>query len=150
MVLSQVIADRLGMNPTDLECLGILLEHGPVPAGRLAELTGLTTGAITGVVDRLERAGYARRERDPEDRRRVFVQPQMERIEAIGPLFIGLAEAMNTLLEHYNEHELRLILDFAVRSNTIVQDHIARLQQETASGRSGASRKTGRDSPPNA
>src|SRR5918997_2875361 len=75
VLFNQAVADRLGMNPTDLQCLNMLLEAGPVAAGRLAEETGLTTGAVTGVIDRLERAGYAWRERDPKDKRRVAVHP---------------------------------------------------------------------------
>jgi DNA-binding MarR family transcriptional regulator len=141
-VLSQVIAERLRINSTDLECLGLLVENGPIPAGRLAELSGLTTGAITGVIDRLERAGYARRERDPNDRRRVFVRPLLERIEAIGPLFLGLARTMDELVAGYSEQERELILDFVTRSNDLVQHHIASLQHEdVATGRSGSARK---------
>ena len=79
VLFNQAVADRLGMNPADLQCLNILSETGPVAAGRLAEETGLTTGAVTGVIDRLERAGYAWRERDPKDKRRVIVHPLPER-----------------------------------------------------------------------
>ena len=57
VLLSQAIADRVGISPTDLEALDLVIRHGPLTAGRLAELTGLTTGAITGLVDRLERRG---------------------------------------------------------------------------------------------
>src|SRR5579884_4289361 len=74
-VYVQAVADRLRMNATDLLCLGILEWTGPVAAGRLADLTGLTSGAITGILDRLEQAGLVRRERDTRDRRRVIVQP---------------------------------------------------------------------------
>jgi DNA-binding MarR family transcriptional regulator len=145
VVLSQVIAERLRINPTDLECLGLLAENGSVTAGRLAELTGLTTGAITGVIDRLERAGYARRERDPHDRRRVFVQPLMERIDQIGPHFAALAQTMDELVAQYTGQDLKLILDFVIRSNDLVQQHIARLQQEVvATGRTGPARKADR------
>src|SRR5919109_4685045 len=72
VLFSHAVAERVGMHPTDLECLGFLADEGPLPAGRLAELTGLTTGAVTRMVDRLERAGYVRREADPRDRRRVI------------------------------------------------------------------------------
>ena len=74
-MLNHAVAERLGLDPTAWECLTLLFEQGPVTAGRLAELTGLTTGAVTGLVDRLEGAGYVRRERDPKDRRRVIVTP---------------------------------------------------------------------------
>ena len=70
----EAIADRLGLSATEWKCLGLLRKSGPITAGRLAELTGLTTGAITGIVDRLERAGRARRASDPHDRRRVIIE----------------------------------------------------------------------------
>src|ERR671933_1184232 len=69
----QAVADALGINRTDMRCTDVLEREGPVTAGRLAEATGLTTGAITTVIDRLERGGFARRLRDPDDRRRVLV-----------------------------------------------------------------------------
>jgi hypothetical protein len=65
------VADRLGLNPTDHKCVDFLLMNGPLTAGELATLTALTTGAITAALDRLERAGFAKREDDPDDRRRV-------------------------------------------------------------------------------
>src|SRR6516164_2366733 len=73
IMFHQAIADRIGLHPTDLKCADILFVKGPLTAGELAELTGLTTGAITGVIDRLEGAGFARREEDRYDRRRVIV-----------------------------------------------------------------------------
>src|SRR5687768_8176723 len=114
VMLSQAAADFLGMSSSDIECFDLLSLHGPMTAGRLAELTGLTTGAITGVIDRLERAGYATRERDANDRRRVIVQPRLERqadpaaIAAYGPV----AAAMDTLLARYSDDELAVLLDF--------------------------------------
>ena len=78
ILFHQAIADRLGMNVTDHKCAGILARSGPITAGELARRTGLTTGAITGVIDRLEQAGFARRARDPGDRRRVIIEPDPE------------------------------------------------------------------------
>src|SRR5271157_5057901 len=88
VMFHQAIADRLGMHVTDHKCLDILVQTGPIPAGALAERTGLTTGAITGVIDRLEKAGFVRRIKDPDDRRRVVIEPFADRIEKeIAPLF---------------------------------------------------------------
>ena len=128
VLFSQAAADRLGLNPTDLECLDLLQLHGPLPAGRLAELTGLTTGAITGVVDRLERVGYVRRERDPHDRRKVIVQPVRARAAEAAPIFEPMGQAMAELFARYTDDELALILDFARRANVITLDQIARLR----------------------
>ena len=68
----QAVADAAGLNRTDMRIIAALDQEGPVPAGRLAEVTGLSSGAMTTALDRLERAGYARRARDTGDRRRVL------------------------------------------------------------------------------
>src|SRR6185295_6821014 len=75
VLFQQAIADRLGLNTTDLMCLSFLSDTEPLTAGQLAEATGLTTGSVTVMIDRLEKAGYAQREKDPTDRRRVLVRP---------------------------------------------------------------------------
>src|SRR5258706_15395621 len=86
VLYSQAVAERLGMNSTDLECLDHI-SRGPLTAGRLAELTGLTTGAITGVIDRLERAGLARGERGAHDRRKTRGRTRPAPPERVPPLF---------------------------------------------------------------
>jgi DNA-binding MarR family transcriptional regulator len=130
VMLSQAAADRLGMASSDIECYDLLSLHGAMTAGRLAELTGLTTGAITGVIDRLERAGYAQRERDPNDRRRVIVQPLLERQADAAPIFGPMAAATEALLTRYSDDELALILDFWQRANDMTQEQIARIRAE--------------------
>ena len=82
-------------------------------AGRLAELTGLTTGAITGVIDRLEKAGYVRRERDESDRRKVFIAVVPETAARIGRLYVPMQQSMQKVWSRYSEEELRLLLRFA-------------------------------------
>jgi len=133
VLFSQAVADRVGMTPTDLETLDILWRSGPIPAGRLAELTGLTTGAVTGLVDRLERRGYARREPDPTDRRRVIVRPVLEHAEReIEPHFAALGRAMNELFARYRDEELAVMLDVMTRSNQIVFEQIAKVRTADA------------------
>src|SRR6201991_5352412 len=73
VIFGQTVANAVGISSSDLECLDFLNIEGRVTAGRLAELTGLTTGAITGLLDRMEKAGLVRRERDEEDRRKVYI-----------------------------------------------------------------------------
>src|SRR5262245_15693306 len=92
VLYSQAVAGRLGMNSTDLECLDHIM-RGPVTAGRLAELTGLTTGAITGVIDRLERIGLARRADHPDDRRKTLVCALPAVGERVTPLFEPMQRA---------------------------------------------------------
>ena len=128
VMLSQAVAGRLGLSPTDLETMEIL-SAGPVTAGRLAELTGLTTGAITGVVDRLERAGYVRRERDADDRRRVIVRLLPERARRLERMFEPVARAMADLHGRYSDTELALFLDYVRRANAIGHEQTARIER---------------------
>jgi DNA-binding MarR family transcriptional regulator len=113
VIFGQTVANRAGISNTDMECLDFLNLEGRVTAGRLAEVTGLTTGAITGVVDRLEKAGLVRRERDDSDRRKVFIATVPENVAKIGRLYERLHQAMLRHWETYSEAELRLLLRFA-------------------------------------
>jgi DNA-binding MarR family transcriptional regulator len=110
ILFHQAIADALGVTPTDHKCFGFIAEADhPVTAGELAELTGLTSGAITGVIDRLEAAGLARREHDLKDRRRVVVAPAPQAMERVMPLFEGIARASTKLASNYTDHELEIV-----------------------------------------
>src|SRR5712672_1920093 len=105
VIFGQTVANRVGISSSDLECLDFLNIEGRVTAGRLAELTGLTTGAITGVVDRMEKAGLVRRERDMDDRRKVFIVPAPERVVEIGRFYEPLQHAMRKLWDTYTDAE---------------------------------------------
>jgi DNA-binding MarR family transcriptional regulator len=113
ILFHQVVADILGLHITDHKCLDFIYRFGAMPAGRLAELTGLTTGAITGIIDRLEEAGYVRRTNDPKDRRRTIVEPtRNKKLEKkIEVLFIPLRDRMHKLLSSYSDSELAFLLD---------------------------------------
>jgi len=129
VMFSQAVAIRLGINPTDLECLGIIGETGALTAGQLAELTGLTTGAITGVIDRLEKAGYVRRAQDPSDRRRVIVEPVPDVAEErISPLFESIGQATAQFVSRYSDDELTFMIDFATRMNQVTLAETAKLR----------------------
>jgi DNA-binding MarR family transcriptional regulator len=94
--------------------------HGPLTPGRLAELTGLRTGTVTGVLDRLENAGFVRRDRDPGDRRKVIVSVHQAQIDAkVSPHYAGQAQSLTELLSRYDDQQLALIEDFmaAVAAN---------------------------------
>lgn len=130
VLFHQAIADRLGMHVTDQRCGDILLRTGPITAGELAQRTGLTTGAITGVIDRLEKAGFVRRAKDSGDRRRIVVEPVPERIEReIGPLFESIARAMADLCAEYSTQELAVIRDFIARFHQGAWDEIRKLRE---------------------
>jgi DNA-binding MarR family transcriptional regulator len=109
----QTVANVAGIANSDLECMDILYLEGRVTAGRLAEVTGLTTGAITGVVDRLEKVGLVRRERDETDRRKVFIAVVPETAMKIGQLYVPMQQAMEKVWSAYSDEELRLLLRFA-------------------------------------
>jgi DNA-binding MarR family transcriptional regulator len=112
VIFGQTVASRVGISSSDLECLDFLNIEGRVTAGRLAELTGLTTGAITGVVDRLEKTGLVRRERDEEDRRKVFIAIVPENVAKVGRFYEHLQRGMLELWETYSDAELKLMLRF--------------------------------------
>jgi DNA-binding MarR family transcriptional regulator len=117
----------LGINRTDGRCLDVLDREGPVPAGRLAEASGLTTAAVTSVIDRLERAGYARRTTDPNDRRRVVVEMTplaRERAEVIwGPLGDFGKE-----LRRYSIEQLEVVTEFAKRARELNEKRAAEIR----------------------
>jgi DNA-binding MarR family transcriptional regulator len=119
VVFHGAVAVKLGINATDFKCNGVLQETGPITAGELAELTGLTTGAITGVVDRLERAGFVRRGSDPNDRRRVIVEPveNPARGEELAQIFGPLAASTAAeFIDRYSDEELAFLIDFFDRA----------------------------------
>lgn len=130
LLFHQAIAEQLGLNATDLKCLDVARDERDITAGRLAELTGLTTAAITTVIDRLENSGVVRRERDANDRRKVFVRPVPERAEEIGRLFASLDHSMRQLYAKYSTEDLTLIRDFAIEAAQVMQDETKKLRQE--------------------
>lgn len=113
IMFHQAVADVLGLHITDHKCLDLIYRFGAMPAGRLAELTGLTTGAVTGIIDRLEEGGYVRRTNDPKDRRRTIVElTRNKKLEnKIEVLFIPLREWMHKFLSSYPDSELAFLLD---------------------------------------
>jgi DNA-binding MarR family transcriptional regulator len=115
VLYSQTVAERVGINSTDLECLDFVVMRGPLTAGELAEATGLTTGAITGVIDRLERAGFAQRDRDKADRRKVLVRALPAAERKISPLFQPMQRAAMSALAGYKDEELAFLLTFLTR-----------------------------------
>ncbi|HXQ17730.1 MAG TPA: MarR family transcriptional regulator [Caulobacteraceae bacterium] len=127
VLYSHAVASRLGISSSDLECLGYLA-NGPMTAGALAEATRLTTGAITGVVDRLERAGFAQRERDPSDRRKVLVRLEPTAFERAAPYFAPMERATRAALAGYADQDLALLLDFLTGSREAAAAAMAELQ----------------------
>jgi DNA-binding MarR family transcriptional regulator len=128
-LVGQAAADRVGVNATDLNCLNILSFSGRLTAGELARATGLTTASITGVIDRLEEAGFVRRERDTKDRRRVVVHLDTERaLHDVAPLFLPMMRDWRRLVQDYTDDELRLIVAFYGQMEQVFRDQVIRLR----------------------
>jgi len=122
-------AARLGLSATDLKCLDLLRQtETPLTASNLAALTGLTGGAITGVADRLESAGFVERVRDPADRRRWELRPVPERAGEVAAAFAPLSAAMSELCEDYSDDELAAIAGFLTRLESIIGEETERLR----------------------
>lgn len=136
-LMSETISRRLGITSTDLECMDLLCAEGPLTAGQLAEASGLSSGAITGLIDRLELAGFVARERDPEDRRRVVVRvlPHVE--EAIGPYYSELQQAFLAVCARYSDQELALLEDFFRRCSRLGTEALGRLREMPPPGSGG-------------
>jgi DNA-binding MarR family transcriptional regulator len=130
IMFHQNVADVLGLHITDHKCLDLIRQYGAMPAGRLAELTGLTTGAVTGIIDRLEKAGYVRRANDPKDRRRTIVEPTQNKKweRKIESIFIPLHERMHKLLSSYSESELDFLLDVSTKTVELTHEESKKLR----------------------
>src|ERR671931_1554679 len=113
ILFHQAVADILDFHITDHRCMHFIHRYGAMPAGRLCELTGLTTAAVTGIIDRLEEAGYVRRTDDPKDRRRTIVEPtRNKKLERkIEMIFMHLHERMHKLLSSHSDSELAFLVD---------------------------------------
>ncbi|NEC63483.1 MarR family transcriptional regulator [Streptomyces sp. SID9727] len=132
-LFNQAVADRLGLHPTDLQCLNLLsLEAAPVTTGRVAELTGLTTGSATRLVDRLVRAGYVTRARDTADRRRVLVATVPERMAEFGAVWKRLNGGWDALFDAYDDDQVALLLGHMRRTVELSAAQIARLREGEA------------------
>jgi DNA-binding MarR family transcriptional regulator len=115
-MFAKMVADRAGISSADMDCIDFVNVEGRMTAGRLAELTGLTTGAITGVVDRLEKAGFVQRERDESDRRKVFIVPVPEKMMQMGRPYELVKRAMQKQCDAYTDAELKLLIRYGTES----------------------------------
>jgi DNA-binding MarR family transcriptional regulator len=133
VLFNQAVGDHLGLHPTDVQCLNLLsLETTPVTTGHIAELTGLTSGSATRLVDRLTKAGYVARERDPEDRRRVLVQLIPGAMARFGALWRELAVDWDALFDQDSEAELELLIRHMRRTTELGRRQVARLATREA------------------
>ena len=124
----QTVAIRFGLSESDVEALELLIDTGAATAGKLSDLMGLTTGAVTRVIDRLEQAGYVRRVPDPADRRRVIVELVPEKMAAVEATMARVGEKGAEEISQYSEADLAVINDFLTRMEAITHDEATALR----------------------
>lgn len=132
ILYNQRVADQLGMHPTDMQSLHLLELMGPLTPGKLAECTGLTTGGVTVMLDRLEKAGYARRERNPEDRRSVLIHLNAAKMAMVAEYYGAIDEQLARFLANYPERDLQTVVDFLARINSIRTPPVQRPKKSRA------------------
>jgi DNA-binding MarR family transcriptional regulator len=126
--VDELAAARLGISSTDFRCLEVISRGEVVTAGRLASEAGLTTGAVTALVDRLERAGYVERRDDPRDRRRVLIAPTRRAMQRVWPLFAGIVAASTAVLEGFSAEQLQTIAAFLDKNRAAIRSELTKLR----------------------
>jgi DNA-binding MarR family transcriptional regulator len=121
-LLNRSVAARIGLNPTDVEALGVLVVLGVTTPTQLAGLLGMGTGTVTQVIDRLEQAGYARRIREAKDRRSVSIEVVPDKARQVGSFYATLRQEAADLSSRYDDRDLALILDYLTRANDMLRD----------------------------
>jgi DNA-binding MarR family transcriptional regulator len=119
---NHAVADAVGLHQTDQECIDLLDWTGPITAGEIGVHLGLTSGAVTGLINRLEAGGWVERERDPRDRRRVIVHLSSERGAELWPLYQRLAEAIDAYRDRLDANDLRVVVEFLEFANATIAD----------------------------
>lgn len=133
------VADQIGLSLTDYKCLDLILRaQQRLSAGSLARNSGLTTGAVTGVVDRLERAGYVGRVRDDQDRRRVLIEPVAGAADRIAWVFQPMRAALEEMERDFDEKELATVRRYMHRATRVFRQQTAALPAYVATRRNGS------------
>jgi len=134
VIFHSLMAEKFGLSVTDWRAWDLVIRHGPLTAGHLAKLTGLTPGAVTGLIDRLAEAGVARRVQDPKDRRKVLVESIQKPADQHrkDELFTHFRRAVEKLYEDYSDSQLRTIAEFMTRMSAVLRDQTARVNQRSA------------------
>jgi DNA-binding MarR family transcriptional regulator len=130
VLFRHVIGERLGVNATDMECLGVLLFKGFTTPSELAQYTGLSSGATTAMLDRLEKSELIARRPNPKDRRSTHIVLVRETAEKLAPWFASLRSAQDQIVSRYSEAELELLADFFTRSVMMWEEERNKLLQQ--------------------
>lgn len=131
--MHEAVARKVGLSGTDHKYLGFLMEKGQMTAGELATLTGLTTGAVTGLIDRFEKKNLVQRQLANDDRRKVIIVPNSENIMAlISPLYKEFRSKTETLMASFSEEEIEIIASYFSRAIDIMQETTDQLNDKTS------------------
>ncbi|MEV8441936.1 MarR family transcriptional regulator [Actinosynnema sp. NPDC051121] len=131
-LLNHQVSRRLELKDVDLDCLELVQRHGPMTPGELARLAGVHPATLTGILDRLQRAGWIARERDPDaaDRRAVTVRALKDRTGELFTLYAGMNSSLDGLFDGYDDAELALLADFLRRTTALGRTATDELAQE--------------------
>jgi len=127
IIFRELVANRFGISVTDSECMDFLMERGYATAGDLSKITGLTTGAITGTIRRLKRAGLVTAQSDPSDKRKVIVKPIMKKVRAGTQLYASFENSINELYAQYTLEQLKFVADYHRKMGEIFSNEIKKL-----------------------
>src|SRR6516165_8287972 len=139
------VAKGLKLSRTDMRCLDLIGRLGPLTAGRLAEESDLTTGAVTFILDRLEEAGMVTRRRDTEDRRRVWVEIVPEAQQRLQRLQQPIADEMRQVASQFEVDELQVVRDFMRQAKEVFQRQVRDAVHEAMHGATGGTKRGGAD-----
>src|SRR5690348_1387301 len=126
----QAAAAKYGLGITDMKALGALMQEGPMTAGQIAKRLSLTSGAVTSLIDRLERRDFARRAPDPNDRRKVIVIPNLETLASGENVYVSMGEAFHRLHETYTTEQLEFLAQYLEASIALNKQEIAKLARK--------------------
>jgi DNA-binding MarR family transcriptional regulator len=129
-LLSHRVGAHLDLRGVDVDCLSLIVRHGPLSPSALARRTRLHPATLTGILDRLERGGWVARERDPSDRRAVVVRPLRDRNAELFRLITGMNTSMNDILRQYSTDELEVLADFLRRTTDAGRDATSELASD--------------------
>lgn len=127
--LHQALAQSAGLNATDTKCIDLILRAPPegATAGWLSDMSGLTTGAITHILDRLEKRGFVQRRRDTQDRRKIFICVREESLKPLIPKYEAIGRAYMSLVEQYSDDQLQLICEYLEKTSDVSQRELAKV-----------------------
>ncbi|MBW8347898.1 MarR family transcriptional regulator [Bacillus sp. IITD106] len=130
IMFHQSVAEKVGLNLTDYKVLGIIPFEG-MTAGQISSITGLSTGMVTTVVDRLEKKDFVYRERNTDDRRKVIIKANFEKVGLVlGPFFQSFGYEMGKVVSHYSPEEAKVINDYIKKSIEVFRQETKKIRQK--------------------